>query len=287
MPVVSDTDLNEETAEQYNLILVGSPQENSWIKQFHEKVPLKYESNTVVLGKYYGKFLDKLNAEPYIILDVLLIKQPTIPEQQRTKPLPLNGMLVQRRVTLLLLLLPPPRSSYPCSWVEGVKWLSPRCRTQTPRSRFEPDYHLVTVSPTYSFLYVICTSKLRERRNTTSKGRYLTLFLKHLLPDRSLYILLSPDRRGFPGTTRWLSPGINYYWKLHWWHSRRREPGHAHDSTDDKIAVFKYGSWLRYNRSDVPFSWARWLPLHWILEQPLGFWKRDIVMCLLICERGR
>ena len=178
MPVVSDTDLNQETAEQYNLILVGSPQENSWIKQFHEKVPLKYESNTVVLGKYYGKFLDKLNAEPYIVLDVLLIKQPTIPEQQRTKPLPLNGMLVQRRVTLLLLLLPPPRSSYPCSWVEGVKWLSPRCRTQTPRSRFEPDYHLVTVSPTYSFLYVRCSSKLRERRNTTSKGRYLTLFFK-------------------------------------------------------------------------------------------------------------
>ena len=108
MPVVSDTDLNQETAEQYNLILVGSPQENSWIKQFHEKVPLKYESNTLVLGKYYGKFLDKLNAEPYIILDVLLIKQPTIPEQQRTKPLPLNGKLVQRRVTLLFLLLPAP-----------------------------------------------------------------------------------------------------------------------------------------------------------------------------------
>lgn len=124
VPVVSDTDLNEETAKQYNLILVGSPQENSWIKQFHEKVPLKYESNTLVLGKYYRKFLDKLNAEPYIILDVLLIKQPTIPEQQRTKPLPLNGMLVQRRVTLLFLLPPPPlpaRRIHLCSWVEGVK----------------------------------------------------------------------------------------------------------------------------------------------------------------------
>ena len=116
VPVVSDTDLNQETAEQYNLILVGSPQENSCIKQFHEKVPLKYESNTLVLGKYYGKFLDKLNAEPYIILDVLLIKQPTIPEQQRTKPLP-EGLPS----------FPPPPRPLParrihlCSWVEGVK----------------------------------------------------------------------------------------------------------------------------------------------------------------------
>lgn len=131
VPVVSDTDLNEETAEQYNLILVGSPQENSWIKQFHEKVPLKYESNTLVLGKYYGKFLDKLNAEPYIILDVLLIKQPTIPEQQRTKPLPLNGMLVQRRVTLLFL---PPPSQVVVSMLlgEGGKMTFPKMSNPDP-----------------------------------------------------------------------------------------------------------------------------------------------------------
>lgn len=50
-PVVSDADLNDEIADQYNLILVGSPLENSWVKQFHERVPLKYESNTLILGR--------------------------------------------------------------------------------------------------------------------------------------------------------------------------------------------------------------------------------------------
>lgn len=62
-PVVSDADLSNEVADQYNLILVGSPLENSWVKQFHERVPLKYESNTLSLGKYYGKSLDKSNLE--------------------------------------------------------------------------------------------------------------------------------------------------------------------------------------------------------------------------------
>ena len=49
-PVVSDVELNENTAEQYNLILVGSPLENSWVKKYHGKVPLKYKDNTLTLG---------------------------------------------------------------------------------------------------------------------------------------------------------------------------------------------------------------------------------------------
>ncbi|KAJ7354831.1 hypothetical protein OS493_029837 [Desmophyllum pertusum] len=49
-PVVSDAELNEETAEQYNLILVGSPLENSWVEKYHEKVPLKYKDKSLALG---------------------------------------------------------------------------------------------------------------------------------------------------------------------------------------------------------------------------------------------
>lgn len=57
--------------------------------------------------------------------------------------------------------------------------------------------------------------KASRKKEYNLKRKILDAFFKHLLPDRSLYILLSPDRRGFPGTTRWLSPGINYYWELH------------------------------------------------------------------------
>ena len=49
-PVVSDAELDEETAEQYNLILVGSPLENSWVEKYHGKVPLQYKDQTLALG---------------------------------------------------------------------------------------------------------------------------------------------------------------------------------------------------------------------------------------------
>ena len=50
-PVVPDTELDEEMADQYNLILVGSPLENSWVEQYHGKVPLKYRNKSLALGK--------------------------------------------------------------------------------------------------------------------------------------------------------------------------------------------------------------------------------------------
>ena len=56
-PVVSDAELDEETAEQYNLILVGSPLENSWVERYHGKVPLKYQDNTLALGMLYSSLL--------------------------------------------------------------------------------------------------------------------------------------------------------------------------------------------------------------------------------------
>ena len=49
-PIVSDAELNEETAEQYNLILVGSPLENSWVEKYHGKVPLQFKDKTLTLG---------------------------------------------------------------------------------------------------------------------------------------------------------------------------------------------------------------------------------------------
>ena len=51
-PVVSDVELNEKTAEQYNLILVGSPLENSWVEKYHRKVSLQYMDNTLTLGTF-------------------------------------------------------------------------------------------------------------------------------------------------------------------------------------------------------------------------------------------
>lgn len=49
-PVVTDAELDKETADQYNLILVGSPLENSWVQKYHGKVPLKYQDKSLSLG---------------------------------------------------------------------------------------------------------------------------------------------------------------------------------------------------------------------------------------------
>lgn len=49
-PILSDLDLDEETAKQFNLILVGSPEENSWVERYHQKVPLKYQEKSLTLG---------------------------------------------------------------------------------------------------------------------------------------------------------------------------------------------------------------------------------------------
>ena len=52
VPVVPDVELSEKAAEQYNLILVGSPLENSWVEKYHGKVPLQYMDNTLTLGTF-------------------------------------------------------------------------------------------------------------------------------------------------------------------------------------------------------------------------------------------
>lgn len=51
-PVVPDAELDEETADRYNLILVGSPLENSWVEKYHGKVPLKYKDKSLTLGEF-------------------------------------------------------------------------------------------------------------------------------------------------------------------------------------------------------------------------------------------
>jgi len=51
-PVVRDTELEVETADRYNLILLGSPLENTWVERYHEKVPLKYQDKAMTLGMF-------------------------------------------------------------------------------------------------------------------------------------------------------------------------------------------------------------------------------------------
>ena len=50
---MTDAELDEETAGQYNLILVGSPLENSWVAKYHGKVPLKFQDKTLTLGMHF------------------------------------------------------------------------------------------------------------------------------------------------------------------------------------------------------------------------------------------
>ena len=57
-PVVRDTELDVETADRYNLILLGSPLENTWVERYHGKVPLKYQDKTMTLGRFSFFFLE-------------------------------------------------------------------------------------------------------------------------------------------------------------------------------------------------------------------------------------
>ena len=57
-PVVRDTELDVETAHRYNLILLGSPLENTWVERYHGKVPLKYQDKTMTLGRFSVFFLE-------------------------------------------------------------------------------------------------------------------------------------------------------------------------------------------------------------------------------------
>ena len=57
-PVVRDTELDVETAHRYNLILLGSPLENTWVERYHGKVPLKYQDKTMILGRFSFFFLE-------------------------------------------------------------------------------------------------------------------------------------------------------------------------------------------------------------------------------------
>ena len=51
-PVVRDRDLEEQTADQHNLIIVGSPLENSWAARYHGKIPLKFQDKRLTLGEF-------------------------------------------------------------------------------------------------------------------------------------------------------------------------------------------------------------------------------------------
>ena len=51
-PVVRDTELDVENADRYNLILVGSPLENTWVERYHGKLPLKYLDKKMTLGMF-------------------------------------------------------------------------------------------------------------------------------------------------------------------------------------------------------------------------------------------
>ena len=57
-PVVRDTELDVETAHRYNLILLGSPLENTWVERYHGKIPLKYQDKTMTLGTFSFFFLE-------------------------------------------------------------------------------------------------------------------------------------------------------------------------------------------------------------------------------------
>ena len=57
-PVVRDRELDVETADRYNLILLGSPLENTWVERYHGKVPLKYQDKTMTLGMFSFFFLE-------------------------------------------------------------------------------------------------------------------------------------------------------------------------------------------------------------------------------------
>ena len=59
-PVVRDTELDVETADRYNLILLGSPVENTWVERYHGKVPLKYQDKTMTLGRFSFLFFGDL-----------------------------------------------------------------------------------------------------------------------------------------------------------------------------------------------------------------------------------
>ena len=64
-PVVRDTELDVETADRYNLILLGSPLENTWVERYHGKVPLKYQDKTMTLGMF-SSFFWRPSPPPYL-----------------------------------------------------------------------------------------------------------------------------------------------------------------------------------------------------------------------------
>ena len=49
--VVKDDDVDGEAAERHNLIIVGSPVENSWAGKYHERTPLKLLNGKLTLGE--------------------------------------------------------------------------------------------------------------------------------------------------------------------------------------------------------------------------------------------
>ena len=76
-PVVRDTELDVETADRYNLILLGSPVENTWVERYHGKVPLKYQDKTMTLGRF--SFLFFWRPPPPAYLRVWMTASPPPP----------------------------------------------------------------------------------------------------------------------------------------------------------------------------------------------------------------
>ena len=59
---------------------------------------------------------------------------------------------------------------------------------------------------------------------------------------RSLQLLFTPDRRGFPGAPRGLPFGAYHIREFHRGNPGCRAPRFAYDSSNGKITFFKYGS---------------------------------------------
>ncbi|KAK3753331.1 hypothetical protein QZH41_015265 [Actinostola sp. cb2023] len=48
--VITDKELDQTTADDFNLIVVGRPEHNSWSRQFHEDIPLKFHEKHLSLS---------------------------------------------------------------------------------------------------------------------------------------------------------------------------------------------------------------------------------------------
>ena len=91
-PVVRDTELDVETADRYNLILLGSPVENTWVERYHGKVPLKYQDKTMTLGMFSFFFFLETSPSPSPLAKSLDDPPPPPPPLSQGLDLTLKGV---------------------------------------------------------------------------------------------------------------------------------------------------------------------------------------------------